>query len=59
MASTTANVKIRKLPQDVVLTMTVIETPEFKVRVWAAKSLIRLASLILGCRFEVKTGRID
>ena len=54
MASTQAEVKLRKFPSSLTLTVTVVETPEFRVRFWLGRQLIRLAVWVWGCNVEFK-----
>lgn len=44
--------RVHKLPKDLTITLSVIETPEFRVRMWLGRWLIRLGVWTLGCRFE-------
>lgn len=54
MASTEHIHKMRKAPEGLVLTVRIVETPEFKIRKWVAVRLIALAALVLGCGLEVE-----
>lgn len=54
MASTEYTHRIRKAPDGTVITVRIVETPEFKVRKWVATKLIILAAWVLGCGIEVK-----
>lgn len=55
MAGISTTVKVRKFPSSAKLYVTIIETKEFRLRVWIAKRLIRLAAWVMGCRIEVKS----
>lgn len=46
--------KIRKMPKEVTLAVTVVETPEYKFRFWLGKCLIWLAVQVWGCSVEFK-----
>lgn len=48
-----AHVDIRRLNQNVTMTVTLTETREWRVRRWLALGLIRLATTVLGCRLEI------
>ena len=54
MASTEYTYKMRKALPQTVLTVRIVETPEFKVRKWVATRLIMLAAWVLGCGIKVK-----
>lgn len=45
--------KLRRLSRDAVITLTVIETREWRLRHAVATSLVRLASWVLGAGFRV------
>ena len=47
----------RKLPRGAVLTVEIVETREWKVRLWVAQKLLVLAAMVLGCRIEFGLGR--
>lgn len=46
--------KLRKMPDSITVTMTVIEMPEFRFRLWLGTLLIRWGVRITGCRFRVE-----
>lgn len=54
MATLSTTIRIRKFPSGAKLHVTVVETKEFRLRVWIAKRLIRLAAWVMGCKIEVK-----
>lgn len=45
---------INRLSHDVVMSVTVAMTRQFRLRVWLALKLIRLATWILGCGLKVE-----
>lgn len=45
--------KLRKMSHEITITVTFVETREWKLRKWIAKQLIVLASKVLGCGIEV------
>ena len=40
------------MPKDLTLTVTIIETPEYRLRLWLGNLLIRLAVRVWGCRVK-------
>ena len=49
-----ASVNIRKLNNRSSMTVTLITTREFKIRIFIATALIKIAGLVLGCGIRVK-----
>ncbi len=47
-------VNIRKFSKDTTISVKLIVTKEFKVRMLIVKGLIKLIGLVLGCSFAVK-----
>jgi hypothetical protein len=50
----TTTVKLRKLTKQMTLTIHLVETNEFKIRRWMALTLIKWATLVLGCGLKVE-----
>lgn len=53
MATLSTTARLRKFPSSTKLHVTVVATREFRLRVWIAKRLIRLAAWAMGCGIEV------
>jgi len=46
-------INIRKLSHEYTLTVQIIVCPEFRFRLWIARSLISLACRVLGCGLSI------
>jgi hypothetical protein len=55
MASTTAKVNIDSLLKEVKLTVTIIEPPVFRFRLWLGGKLLGLGARVLGCAFTLNS----
>jgi len=44
--------KARKMPSNLTVKVTIIETPEYKLRMWLGKLLIYAAVWVWGCRVQ-------
>ena len=55
MADLRATARLNRLPNNVTMHVTIVETREFRLRTWIAKQLLRLAAWVLGCGIEVNT----
>ena len=51
MAST--DWKIKKLGKNVTLQVTLHFTKQFKMRIWAGQTLLKLAAWVMGCGIEI------
>lgn len=50
-------VKVRRLPKEIKLNVTVVTTREFRARKWIAVKLIVLAARVLGCSINIEDGK--
>lgn len=48
-----AHIDLRRLNQNVTMTVTLTETREWRLRRWLALGLIRMATTVLGCRLDI------
>lgn len=52
MAEPFSSYRLRKLSEDTIFTLQVIETPEFRLRMWLGRWLIWMGVRVMGARFE-------
>ena len=48
------SVNLRKLNKEHIITVTINVAREFKIRIFIAKVLIKIAGLVLGCGVKIK-----